>query len=144
MLYGNGAPRKRGQHILMLDGVCVNDPDTGQPTLVAVDPPTDQPLQHLIEQAADRLIAVLESRGVLGQPIVTQILSVPDDVAAFMLAHLRVETLPSRRQMRVRQNVPVRLAALANRRCLDVPHRLVARFPQAAPLIREVATTPVA
>ncbi len=49
----------------MLDGVYVNHPDTGQPTFVAVDPPTDEQLQGLVEQAAYRLIAVLERHGVL-------------------------------------------------------------------------------
>jgi hypothetical protein len=43
----------------------VRHPDTGTPTFVAVDPPTDEHLQRLIEQAAYRLIAVLERHGVL-------------------------------------------------------------------------------
>jgi len=52
-------------HVLMLDGVYVTDPDSGQPTFVAVEPPTDDQVQHLVEQAAHRLIAVLQRRGVL-------------------------------------------------------------------------------
>jgi len=52
-------------HVLMLDGVYVTDPDSGQPTFVAVDPPTDDQVQRLIEQAAHRLIALLQRRGVL-------------------------------------------------------------------------------
>ena len=52
-------------HVLMLDGVYVKHPDTGEPTFVAVAPPTDEQLQHLIEQAAYRLITVLERHGVL-------------------------------------------------------------------------------
>ena len=52
-------------HVLIMDGVYVTDPDTGQPTFVAVEPPTDEQLQHLMEQAAHRLIAVLERHGVL-------------------------------------------------------------------------------
>lgn len=52
-------------HILMLDGVYVTHPDSGQPTFVAVDPPTDEQVQRLIEQAAVRLIDRLERRGVL-------------------------------------------------------------------------------
>ena len=43
----------------------VKHPDTGEPTFVAVEPPTDEQLQHLIEQAAYRLITVLERHGVL-------------------------------------------------------------------------------
>lgn len=39
-------------HMLMLDGVYVTHPDSGQPTFVAVSPPTDEQVQHLIEQAA--------------------------------------------------------------------------------------------
>ena len=39
-------------HVLMLDGVYVTDPDSAQPTFVAVDPPTDDQVQHLIEQVA--------------------------------------------------------------------------------------------
>ena len=39
-------------HVLMMDGVYVDHPGTGQPTFVPVDPPTDEQLQHLIEQAA--------------------------------------------------------------------------------------------
>jgi len=49
----------------MLDGVYVTDPDSGQPTFVAVDPPTDDQVQHLVEQAAYRLIGLLQRRGVL-------------------------------------------------------------------------------
>ena len=49
----------------MMDGMCVRHPDTGAPTFVAVDPPTDEQLQHLVEQAAYRLVAVLERHGVL-------------------------------------------------------------------------------
>ena len=52
-------------HVLMMDGVYVKHPDTDEPTFVAVDPPTDEQLQYLIAQAAYRLIAVLEGRGVL-------------------------------------------------------------------------------
>jgi hypothetical protein len=52
-------------HVLMLDGVYVRHPDSGQPTFVAVDPPTDAQVQHLIAQVAVRLIALLERRGVL-------------------------------------------------------------------------------
>jgi hypothetical protein len=52
-------------HILMLDGVYVSHPDSGQPTFVPVPPPTDDQIQHLIEQAAVRLIQQLEQRGVL-------------------------------------------------------------------------------
>jgi hypothetical protein len=52
-------------HILMLDGVYVPHPDSGQPTFVAVPAPTDQQIQHLIEQACVRLIQQLEQRGVL-------------------------------------------------------------------------------
>ena len=52
-------------HVLMLDGVYVTDPDSGQPTFVAVDPPTDDQVQRLIEQAAHGLIALLQRRGVL-------------------------------------------------------------------------------
>ena len=52
-------------HVLMIDGVYVDHPGTGQPTFVPVDPPTDEQLQHLIEQAAYRLIVVLERHGVL-------------------------------------------------------------------------------
>ena len=51
-------------HILMLDGVYVPHPDSGQPTFVAVDPPTDEQVQRLVEQAAVRLIDLLERRGV--------------------------------------------------------------------------------
>ena len=49
----------------MLDGVYVRDRDGGQPTYVAVDPPTDDQVQHLIEQSAHRLIGLLQRRGVL-------------------------------------------------------------------------------
>ena len=52
-------------HILMLDGVYVTHPDSGQPTFVAVQPPTDEQVQRLIEQAAVRLIERLQRRGVL-------------------------------------------------------------------------------
>jgi len=52
-------------HVLMLDGVYVTDVLTGKPTFVAVDPPTDEQVQRLVEQAAVRLIAVLERRGML-------------------------------------------------------------------------------
>ena len=52
-------------HVLMLDGVYVTDPDSGEPTFVAVDPPTDDQIQHLIEQVAYRLIGLLQRRGVL-------------------------------------------------------------------------------
>lgn len=48
----------------MLDGVYVPHPDSGQPTFVAVDPPTDEQVQRLVEQAAVRLIDLLERRGV--------------------------------------------------------------------------------
>ena len=51
--------------MLLLDGVYVPDPDSGQPTFVAVEPPTDDQVQHLIEQAAYRLIGLLQRRGVL-------------------------------------------------------------------------------
>ena len=49
----------------MLDGVYVLDPDGGSPTFVAVDPPTDDQVQHLVEQAAYRLIGLLQRRGVV-------------------------------------------------------------------------------
>jgi hypothetical protein len=52
-------------HILMLDGVYVPHPDSGQPTFVAVPPPTDDQIQHLIEPAALRLIQQLDKGGVL-------------------------------------------------------------------------------
>ena len=52
-------------HILMLDGVYVGHPDTGAPIFVGVAPPTDEQLQRLVEQAAYRLIAVLQRHGVL-------------------------------------------------------------------------------
>ena len=52
-------------HILILDGVYVPHPDSGQPTFVAVPPPTDDQIQHLIQPAAVRLIQRLEQRGVL-------------------------------------------------------------------------------
>ena len=49
----------------MMDGVYVNHPDTGQPTFMAVAPPTDEQVQHWIEPAAYRLIGLLERSGVL-------------------------------------------------------------------------------
>ena len=52
-------------HILMLDGVYVAHPDSGQPVFVAVPPPSDELVQRLIEQAAERVIQVLQRHGVL-------------------------------------------------------------------------------
>ena len=49
----------------MLDGVYVPDPLSDRPTFLAVVSPTDDPIQHLIEQVAQRLIAQLEGCGVL-------------------------------------------------------------------------------
>ena len=52
-------------HLLMLDGVYRSYPDSGQPTFVAVSPPTDEQIQQLIEPAAVRLIQQLKKRGVI-------------------------------------------------------------------------------
>jgi len=52
-------------HVALFAAGVGADPDSGQPTFVAVDPPTDDQVQRLIEQAAHRLIALLQRRGVL-------------------------------------------------------------------------------
>lgn len=52
-------------HVLMLDGVYVPDPMSDRPTFIPVASPTDDQVQHLIEQVAHRLIAQLEGCGVL-------------------------------------------------------------------------------
>ena len=49
----------------MLDGVYVPDPLSNRPTFIPVASPTDDQVQHLIEQVAHRLIAQLERGGVL-------------------------------------------------------------------------------
>jgi hypothetical protein len=52
-------------HILMLDGVYVPHADSGQPTFVALPPPTDDQIPQLIAPAAVRLMQQLDQRGVL-------------------------------------------------------------------------------
>ena len=49
----------------MFDGVYVAHPDSGQPTFVAVPPTSDAQVQRLVEQAAVRLIQLMQRRGVL-------------------------------------------------------------------------------
>jgi hypothetical protein len=44
--------------------VYVAHTDSDQPTAVAVPPPADEQVQHLIEQAARRLIQLRQRRGV--------------------------------------------------------------------------------
>ena len=61
----SSVPRPCDQRGIMLDGVYVAHPDSGQPVLVAVPPPSDELVQHLIEQAAERVIQVLQRHGVL-------------------------------------------------------------------------------
>ncbi|MEW6755716.1 MAG: transposase [Candidatus Latescibacterota bacterium] len=51
-------------HVLMPDGVWVSGPD-GTPTFVAVDPPGDQDIQQIVEQTAQRVVRLLERRGLL-------------------------------------------------------------------------------
>jgi hypothetical protein len=63
--FGSSLNRNVHAHVLRLDGVYVTDPDGAQPTYVAVDPATDDQVQHLIEQIAHRPIALLQRRGVL-------------------------------------------------------------------------------
>jgi len=63
--FGSALSANPHLHILMLDGVYVPHPDSGQPTFVAAPPPTDDQIQQLIEQAAVRLIRQLEQRGAL-------------------------------------------------------------------------------
>ncbi|MEW6754925.1 MAG: transposase [Candidatus Latescibacterota bacterium] len=51
-------------HVLVPDGVWVPGPD-GTPTFVAVDLPTDEDIQHIVEGTAQRVVRLLERRGLL-------------------------------------------------------------------------------
>ncbi|MFA6109920.1 MAG: transposase, partial [Candidatus Latescibacterota bacterium] len=53
-------------HVLMPDGVWVSGPDT-VPTFVAAHPPTEGDIQHLVERTAQRLVRLLQRRGLLDQ-----------------------------------------------------------------------------
>lgn len=51
-------------HVLISDGIWISDPE-GRPTFLPAPPPSDDDLQHLVERTAQRLLGLLQRRGLL-------------------------------------------------------------------------------
>ncbi|MEW6756424.1 MAG: transposase, partial [Candidatus Latescibacterota bacterium] len=64
--YGSALHLNPHLHVLVPDGVWVPGAD-GTPTSVAVDPRSDQDVPHVVEQTAQRVVGLLQRRGLLDE-----------------------------------------------------------------------------
>ncbi len=68
-------------HVLFFDGVYVSAADGGTPVFAAAPPLADEDVQEIVETAAQRIVRLLQRRGLLDDSLVDE-LSEPEPLQA--------------------------------------------------------------